>query len=323
MMSGFLVLAVIAPPESPAKESPSVYPWPVRENFAIMNTVSTLQFYGPAAGFHHGADMRAPAGTKVYAPVGGKIGHGYYYPPRKTPYTYMVSIDGDDGYRWEFHHIAQNTIPQALIELAAAGGRVEQGTFLAEIYDASIVDIPPHVHVDVIDGGGVHLNPLQFFALLADDVPPRINGIYLVDGANKAVAGVGVPVIGAPAVSGSYELVVDVTDVIPPSSVGDSIYALDVTVDGASIGAVRFDHLPRANYLEGVLDIYRLEPFTLPDGSTVSNQIEIDKPRNFLFRFPFTSSAKRGGSKLIFEAMATDFAGNSSRMIMPLELVGP
>ena len=44
---------------------------------SIINTLSTLQFYGPQPGFHHGLDLQAPAGTAVYAPVTGAGSNGF------------------------------------------------------------------------------------------------------------------------------------------------------------------------------------------------------------------------------------------------------
>jgi hypothetical protein len=70
----------------------------------------------------------------VYAPVGGLVGMGYYYPRAKVPYTYGVFIDGDDGFRWEFHHIDRGTIPEEIADLAKRRGRIEPGTLLARIY---------------------------------------------------------------------------------------------------------------------------------------------------------------------------------------------
>lgn len=94
-------------------------------------------------------------------------------------YTYMVFIDADDGFRWEFHHIDEETIPQHVRDLAAAGGRVERGEFLAGIYDASTVNIEPHVHVDVIGKDGVHVNPLEQFPPLEDrEAPLKTGKIY-------------------------------------------------------------------------------------------------------------------------------------------------
>jgi murein DD-endopeptidase MepM/ murein hydrolase activator NlpD len=42
-----------------------------------MNTVAALQMYGSQPGFHHGLDLQAPAGTKIYAPVSGVVATRY------------------------------------------------------------------------------------------------------------------------------------------------------------------------------------------------------------------------------------------------------
>ena len=63
------------------------YPWPLYTSISIANTISTLQFYGPMAWFHHGLDLKAPAGTPVYAPTGGIVAVGYDDPRVKIPYT--------------------------------------------------------------------------------------------------------------------------------------------------------------------------------------------------------------------------------------------
>lgn len=164
------------------------HPWPLKVPFAVMDTISTLQMYGNTPGFHHGVDLQAPAGSGVYAPVEGKVGMGYYYPRYKIPYTYMVSITAADGYRWEFHHIDQSSIPQAIRQLAATGGTVRRGALLAQIYDPAAMGIPSHVHVDVIDPKGVYHNGLAFFPPLQDNKPPVIRGVYLVAADNRAVA---------------------------------------------------------------------------------------------------------------------------------------
>lgn len=141
------------------------YPWPVHTPLSIANTMSTLQFYGPMAGFHHGLDLKAPAGTPVYAPTGGRVEVGYYYPRVKVPCTYGVSIVGDDGYRWEFHHIDPGTVPKGIVDLAKRHGHVASGAMLGRIYDASEMHagIFPHVHVNVIDRNGFYQNPLISF----------------------------------------------------------------------------------------------------------------------------------------------------------------
>ncbi len=305
------------------------YNWPVHDPFTIMDTVSTLQFYGPTPGFHHGIDMRAPAGTAVYAPVAGVVGMGYYYPRAQVPYTYEVFIDGDDGFRWEFHHIDQATIPKEIAELATQHGRVERGILLARIYDAPKFDpnIPAHVHVDVIDRDGIYQNPLKFFPPVSDKTAPQIQGIYLVDVNNHVVAGdapgSALPTSLAP---GNYDLVVDIIDIIDGAPMGDSVSRLSASANGASIGSLDFrDRLPNKSYLQGVKEVYKIEPIVLPDGKKLTNQIDLSGPRKFLYRFDLdTSKVPVGVDRVIrIEIMAQDFAENSTRNALELRVRPP
>ncbi len=304
---------------------PAQYSWPVHDSFMIVNTISTLQFYGPTPGFHHGVDLQAPAGTPVYAPVGGIVGMGYYYPRAQVPYTYRVSIDGDDGFRWEFHHIDQTTIPKEIADLAKRNARVESGTMLARIYDAPKFDpdIPPHVHVDVIDGDGVYQNPLRFFPRISGNTALRIQGVYLVDVTNHVVAGRAAGIdLPTELPAGKYDLVLDVIDILDGAVSGDSVSRLSVSANGASIGSFDFrDRLPKKSFLEGVRDVYRIEPILLPHGRTMTNQVENSRPRKFLYRFELDTSKIQVGTDRVIKIRVTaeDFAEYSTEALVELK----
>ncbi len=305
------------------------YDWPLHDPFTVIDTISTLQFYGPKPGFHHGVDIRAAAGAAVYAPVAGVVGMGYYYPRAQVPYTYEVFVDGDDGFRWEFHHIDQQTIPQQVADLAKQHGRVERGVLLARIYDAPKFDpdIPAHVHVDVIDRDGVYHNPLKFFPQISDKTAPKIEGIYVVDSSNKVVAG-NAQGIGLPALlpSGKYELVLDIIDIIDGAPMGDSVARLSVSANGTSIGHLDFlDRLPKKNYLEGINDVYKIEPIVLPDGKALKNQVDLSGPRKFLYRFDLDTSKLTVSADGVIKVdiMAEDFAHNSTQSTVELRLRMP
>jgi len=305
-----------------AQASAIARPWPLRDPFLVMNTISTLQDYYGKPGFHHGLDLQAPAGTAVYAPVSGKVSLGFYYPRYQSPYTYRVVIEDADGMRWEFHHVDPATVPSAVQSLAAEGATVAAGDLLARIYDASTVGLPPHVHVDVINGQGVYQDPLRFLPPLSDNEPPRIFGFYLVDEQNRAVAGHAAGHTVEPVEAGRrYDLVADVVDMIPPATWGDSLYGLDVELDGKLLSSVRFDQLPDKDYLKGAAEVYRTEPFTGFDGQTVANQIELSSPRHFLFHASFTAPITAPSSGMLrFDVRAIDFARNETQLSVVLRL---
>jgi hypothetical protein len=295
----------------------AVHPWPLKVPFTVMDTLSTLQDYGGTPGFHHGLDLQAPAGTPVYAPVAGKVTLDYYYPRARSPYTFRVSIEAADGLRWEFHHVDPATVPAAVEAAAARAGVVAAGALVARITDASSVGLPSHVHVEVIDRAGVRQDPLRWFPPLADTIAPRILGVYVVGGDGRAVAQLtGGAVRGALPVGRTEEIVVDAVDMIPPGTWGDALYGLDVAVNGETIRSVRFDALPDADYLKGVADVYRIEPFVDVDGKNVANQIDLKAPRHFLFRVPFLVPAAPGAVRI--DVRALDYARNETRLLVAL-----
>lgn len=300
-------LLAIAPPALAA-----AHPWPLKGPITVMDTLSTLQDYGGTPGFHHGLDLKAPAGKEVFAPAGGKVTADYYYPRYKIPYTFRVSIEAPDGLRWELHHVDPATLPPAVRAAVANGGTVAEGALVARIADASSVGLPSHVHVEVIDAAGIRLDPLRFLPPLADNVAPTILGLYVVGKDGRAVAQ---QTDGAPRgmvpIKASYSLVVEAEDMIPPGTWGDSLYGLDVTLNGRMLVSTRFDALPDADYLKGVTDVYRTEPFTDLDGNMVDNQIDLNAPRHFLFRVPFAAPPAPGA--LRFDVRALDYARNETR----------
>ncbi len=313
-----LCLAVTVRADTPARAQ-----WPLRAPFVVMNTIATLQHYGKRPGFHHGVDLRAAARSKVYAPVSGVVGVGYYYPRYKIPYAYMVSIDADGGWRWELHHVDPASVPPSILELAAKHGRVEAGALVAEIYDTSAapqLGVPSHLHVELIDRQGVRHDALMRFPPLPSPRAPEIRGVYVVAKEARAVAGVSGQARRESLAPGTYELVVDVLETVSPGTSGDAPFALEVSAAGEVLGALRFERLPYADYLDGVDAVYRLEPFTGLDGKPVANQIESEAPRRFLFRFPLDTAKFRGAREIPVEVRARDRAGDESHAELRLRV---
>jgi hypothetical protein len=326
-----MILGDDASPKPGLPLTPSCCPWPVRGvPPSVMNTVSALQMYGSKPGFHHGLDLQAPAGTKIYAPVSGVVATRYYY-KKPSPYTYEVSITTENGYRWEFHHIDAESIPLDIRQLAEQRGVVHQGAVLGDIYDASHLNIPPHVHINVIDAEGYYHDPLKFFPSLADPQPPVIKGIYLVDDRNHVVAAEETREPRRQRVTlGNYELVVDALDEMPPSKIGQPVYRMEVFVEvrqrdtsprTGQMASTHVDRLPEKDFLSGVQTIYKLDPIIRQDGTPLTNQVEAAKPRKFLFRFPLEAALLAPMTEVGVNVVAYDYAGNKDtcRMIIMLE----
>lgn len=306
--------------DEPYVEPPPRWPYDESMPIDIMNTVSTLQYYGPYLGFHHGVDTRAPAATPVYAPASGVVATRYYY-VAKLDYTYEVSITTDDGLRWEVHHIDKPTIPQEIEDLAAQEARIEAGTYLGTVYDGALIGVESHIHINVLDEEAYYLNPLRFLPEVLDDLAPSFNEVYLLreDGDAYQLAS-DCTVTADP---DRCILVLDAHDDINGSSWEHSLYQLDFYVqvggDWQRVHGFEFDQLPDPNYRSGWQDIYWYEPFQDAQGNTVDNDVESLGDRRFLYRLPL-EPVDLGSESSASEARVVlrDFAGNETEQTFSL-----
>lgn len=281
--------------------------WPMPGQEAVlMNTISTLQFYGPKAGFHHGLDLVAPAGTRVVAPVSGKIETGYYY-KRKSDYTYEIAITTANGERWELHHIDPDSIPEEVEQIAKNQGEIQAGAFLAEIYDASEIGIEPHLHINVVSAEGMYQNPLIHLQSIGDNASPTIANTWLAQKINDKY------VETKNRSAGVYYLIIDAFDMAPGAYARQSLYKMKVTQGDESIFEFVFDKLPHASFLEGVDDIYFLSDLKTLDGNIVRSRVKDD--RKFLYAIK-TQIPERGVTRIEIEV--EDFYGNSKKSIVSL-----
>jgi len=300
-----------------------VVQWPFSPDvdLNVMNTVSTLQIYPPdTPGFHHGLDLFAPAGTEVYAPISGLVETRYYF-WMENDYTYEISIETDEGVRYEIHHIDKSTIPQEIEDLAAASGTVEQGAFLGNVYDGAQMGVESHIHFNVPDADIVYQNPLAFLPDLPDSIAPSLNRVYFVGAGTDGLVEVDDCVI-EPDVE-RCELVLDAHDGIDGSSWDQSLYKLDfylmVDDEWQHVWGFEFDRLPYADYLVGADEIYWLEPFEDADGLTVDNQIDTTADRRFLYALPLDlETVPNETSSAEMRLVAEDFAGNVTDQTFPL-----
>jgi len=258
--------------------------WPLPEvDIRIMNTISTLQFYGPTPGFHHGLDLAAPSGTLVIAPISGRVETGYYY-KRQSDYTYEIAITTDDGHLWEFHHIDPNEIPERVEELAAAGGRIEAGAVLGGIYDAAEIGIEPHVHINVIGPEGLYVDPLGLLPAIGDSTPPILEATWWARRDGERMLEI------PPGDESAKFLVVDALDIAPGDLGAQSVQAISASQDGNKLFSFDLSVLPEPSFLDGVSDVYFLGALELLDGRILRS--EIRETRRFLYAIPLSDSAE-------------------------------
>lgn len=276
----------------------------------VMNTISTLQFYGPTPGFHHGLDVAAPAGTRVVAPVSGRVETGYYY-ERQSDYTYEVAIITAGGERWELHHMDPDDVPAEVEALARSGGELSAGDMVGRIYDATEIGIEPHLHINVISPDGAYQNPLNRLPALGDDLDPSIEHVWW---ARPGAEGRYVEV--DPRHSEPSILVMDAWDRAPGMLGRQSVYDLRVIRDGRTIHAFRFDTLPERSFLEGLDDVYLLGELQTLDREIVRS--EARDSRRFLYVIPLEGEATSGAPIRI---EVRDHAGNVA--VTEVDLRGP
>jgi subtilisin-like proprotein convertase family protein len=180
----------------------SRYGWPFP--FEQMgHLISSYQNYDPnnnpsQAYFHHGIDMVAPDGTNVRTPVRGQVvnveqyGYNYLY--------WEVAILDPEGYVWQYHHIEQSSIPQAIRQAYAAwqadpvnGGFVPANSHLGNIVtwpESSFGFYFHHIHLNILAAGDIYLNPLDFLDdTYTDTQAPKVQEVGLFTGTNTLVSG--------------------------------------------------------------------------------------------------------------------------------------
>ena len=168
--------------------SHSVYAWP----FAVVqmgHVIQSYQDYSGAPYFHHGIDMLADNGTDVYTRSGGQVvnieNYGY------SELYWEVAILDAEGYVWQYHHIAQPSIPDAIHQAYQDwqadhenGGFILPDSKLGEIVYWPVKSFEyrfNHIHLNILADGDVYLNPLEFHTLLPDTQAPAIEKTGLMN----------------------------------------------------------------------------------------------------------------------------------------------
>ncbi len=243
------------------------YTWPFP--FQQMGHLdSSYQLYSSDlsdAYFHHGIDMLAPNGTPVYSPCAGQVVNIENYSSPLELYWEVAILD-PQGYVWQYHHIEQTSIPQA-IHQAYAGYQAdhENGGFIAANTQIGNIVVWPvesfgyifnHIHLNILAAGDVYLNPLEFLDnTYWDAQAPQIQKAGIFTGTNNLLTGNTIPY------GTDYSLYIQARDLfmsqvfyLPPHRI---TYKLDDSVDVHTVW--NFHSLPG-----GASDTHYVNQYFLP-----------------------------------------------------------
>ena len=139
--------------------------------FPVQGDVSfTDTFDDPRSGgrTHNATDIMADKMTPIVAVVDGVID---YAPMDEPSYGYMITLDGDDGYEYNYVHINNDTPgtddgaggpENAYAPGIAKGVRVERGQLIAWVGDSgNAEEVDPHCHFEIIDADGTPIDPYE------------------------------------------------------------------------------------------------------------------------------------------------------------------
>ncbi len=235
----------------------AVYAWP----FTVVqmgHAIQSYQSYGGSPYFHHGIDMIAPDGTEVYTRSGGQVINVENYQPGWDLYWEVAILDAE-GYVWQYHHIDQPTIPQAIIDAYQAwlvdpigGGYIQANTYIGDIIFWPVESFGyrfNHIHLNILADGDVYLNPLEFHTLLNDTQVPEIQEIGLLNGDT---------IVNGDIATGNYGLYVRTRDLFLSDVYYLPPYKVEFSIDGEKWVTVwEFHNLPGgASDTNFVLDYY-------------------------------------------------------------------
>jgi hypothetical protein len=166
-----------------------------------------LQDWTKPAYFHAGVDIRADIDQPVVTPVAGRIEAGYYayidYPDGRSTKRFLsledslagrgsppwgkhyfeVAVIDRHGYRFEFHHVNPENLPESVVGKILRGETVKENEIVGFIirWPGSLLNVEyHHLHYNVVDDEGVYLNPFHLSRRIEDTTPPHIIKIHAV-----------------------------------------------------------------------------------------------------------------------------------------------
>lgn len=163
---------------------------PYKDGF-IGNNFAQFQPYSPTPGYHGGADMILEKNSWVSAPVSGQLEAGHYgyennpngtatkwwkpWPASGEDAYFEVAVIAQNGLRYELHHLDRSTLTKEVInQLKSGNPKIEKGQQIAKVYSWSTFFHYHHVHLNVVDETGNHLNPESHFEIIEDNIAPTI-----------------------------------------------------------------------------------------------------------------------------------------------------
>lgn len=222
-------------------------PWPfapVNQPHTLGHTHHQYQRYGTAASsayFHHGVDIMPAAQAPLYACRGGMVEAFYWYGDK--PYYFEVAIRDADGFLWQYHHVDEPTIPQAVRDAFANKTPLAAGAHLGNIvfWPSSAYGVPfHHVHLNVLDRDGNYANPLHFLLKHADTQAPAVGEILFAR--NGSTTALNSPTGPTPVLSGALDIIARAEDLAGGSFYQLTLYEMEWSV--RELGNSMRHHVP-------------------------------------------------------------------------------
>ncbi|MBL7663781.1 MAG: hypothetical protein JNM93_01515 [Bacteriovoracaceae bacterium] len=281
------------------KKNFSQHPWPFTV-LSIGHSNASLQAYGAVEEnyFHHGLDIRGVSRDKIYASTGGYVVNVENYIPGNYLYWEIAILD-NEGFLWQYHHIAKDSIPTAIWNAFRNKTAISSGEYMGEIVPWPVYTFGEyfhHVHLNILDKDGNYLSPFLFLKPLPDIQTPKIHKIALYQNGR---------VVEGNSISGNYTMVLNADDLIGHDKFLVPPHIIMINIDKAGPKVLwNFATLPGGASREQYVNKFFLPP-SCGDYHC----------RNFFMNLGFVqdetqSLSRLGQGKHLMEVAIYDFVGN-------------
>lgn len=278
------------------------HPWPVQVK-SIGHTMASYQSYSfaGAAYFHHGLDIRADAGSDVFASTGGKVINIENYMPGDPAYWEVAILD-EEGFIWQYHHVDRESIPETIFQAYKNQTPIVAGTKLGEVFYWPVVTFGErfhHIHLNVLGKDKSYWNPFEFLQVLPDSSSPEIAHFHLLVN--------GKPVPGNTVSQSGYSVAAEIRDLILSDVFIVPANEIRVGIDGASPFTVwKFEGLPGGTDTEKFVNQFYVPSLACGDYRCRKPVIDLGFRLNSTQVFPVTA-----GSHFL-DLTVIDYNGNST-----------